>query len=96
MAKVKGDCSVACKKDKRVCWHDSCTIIKMLMTGKFLISNDQGFVRGATPAQLILSNEESRIYKEYDLEADQLALDAKAEKDILRWRLNHQSLNDRV
>ena len=96
MAKVNGDCSAACKKDKRSCWHDSCTIVKMLMTGKFLIANDYGFVRGATPAQLTLTNEESRRYKEYDLEADQIDLDAQGERAILRWRLDHQSLNGRV
>lgn len=96
MAKVKGLCSVSCRRDFKSCWHKNCDIVKMLMTGKFLITNNSGFIRGVVPADLEFTEAESEQYQEYDLTLDQLGLDAQGERAVLRWNLNKNNANIRT
>tara|TARA_R110002020_G_scaffold317447_1_gene533049 strand:- start:247 stop:543 length:297 start_codon:yes stop_codon:yes gene_type:complete len=94
MAKVKGTCSATCKRDFKACWHKKCEIVKVLVTGKFLVINNSGFIRAAVPADLDFSESELEKYQEYDLTSDQLGLDAQGEREILRWKLKEKIANN--
>lgn len=93
MVKVKeknhGECELKCKIDTKSCWHKECKILKLFAVGTFLIENTGGYVRAAVPADLEFNNEETRKYQKYDLTADRLTLEAQAERDLLRWRLDN-------
>ena len=84
MASLKGQCSVACKGDKRSCWHTDCTILRRFTSGKFLIENRHGYVRAALPIELFFSISEENMYSQYNLTADELELDAAAERETMR------------
>lgn len=93
MASLKGQCSVACKGDTRSCWHMDCKITKRFTSGKFLIENRRGFIRAAAPADLVFSISEEREYSQYDLTADELELDAAADRETIRQNMEHKLRN---
>ena len=93
MASLKGQCSVACKGDKRSCWHSDCTILKRFQSGKFLIENRNGYIRAAVPAELLFSISEERDYAQYDLKADELDLEAEAARSAIRSSMVHKLQN---
>jgi len=82
MASLKGQCKIVCKGNKRYCWHEECTILKRFTSGKFLIENKNGYVRAAVPYDLIFSKAEKKIYKQYNLEANEWVLEAEGEKTV--------------
>ncbi len=84
MASLKGQCSVTCKGDKRACWHTDCTILRRFKSGKFLIENRHGYVRAAVPSDMFFSVSEEREYSEYNLRADELELEADADREKMR------------
>ena len=95
MAVIKGNCTINCKSDSRGCWHGSngqeCSVRRIFTSGKFLIENRAGYVRAAAPAELIFTEEEKIKYKDRDLEATNLDIEAEMERNILRWRIEHNS-----
>ena len=93
MASLKGQCSVACKGDKRSCWHMDCKILRRFKSGKFLIENSHNYVIAAVPADLFFSISEERDYSQYDLTADELELGAATERETLRQTMEHKLRN---
>ena len=87
MAALKGDCGVACKSDRRSCWHVHAKILRRFQSGKFLLENRHGYVRAAIPADIIFSNDEEREYSDYNLKADALELSAMYERELLRAKM---------
>ena len=84
MASLKGQCSMACKGDKRSCWHMDCKILRRFKSGKFLIENRHNYVRAAFPADLLFSISEEREYGQHNLTADSLDLEAEVAREALR------------
>jgi hypothetical protein len=68
MASLNGICTQACK-DKRVCWHVECKVIRVFTSGKFLVENRAGYVIAAVPAHLEFTEAEQENFKDYDLYA---------------------------
>ena len=91
MAALKSDCGVACKSDKRSCWHQDCTIVKRFTSGKFIIENKHGFIRAAVPADLYFTAAEEKLYRDYNLEADELELEAMYERLMLQARIKNMN-----
>jgi len=83
MASLKGQCALICTGNQRACWHQDCKILRRFTSGKFLIENKNGKVQAAVPYDLIFSNAEKNIYKQYNLEADAWVLEADAKNSIL-------------
>ena len=86
MASLRGDCSVACKTDKRSCWHSECKILRRFQSGKFLIENRHGFVRAAVPFEMHFSTAETSKYIDYEVILDDIELGAKLERELLKAR----------
>ena len=84
MVALKGQCSVSCKGDKRSCWHLDCKILRRFKSGKFLIENRYNYVRAAVPAALFFSISEESTYNQYNLTADELDLEAEADREEMR------------
>ena len=63
-----GICSRACK-DKRVCWHTECKVVRVFANGKFLIENKGGYVIASAPINLDFTEAEQEKFKDYDLYA---------------------------
>ena len=84
MASLKGQCSMACKGDKRSCWHMDCKILKRFRSGKFLIENRHGYIRAAIPVELFFSISEENQYSQYNLTADELDLEAEMDREAIR------------
>ena len=93
MVALKGQCSVACKGDKRSCWHMDCKILRRFTSGKFLIENRHNYVRAAGPADLLFSISEERAYSQYNLTADELELEAATDRETLRQTTAHKLRN---
>ena len=68
MASLHGNCNMACK-DKRVCWHVECKILRVFTSGKFLVENKGGYVIAVVPANLEFTETEQEKFKDYDLYA---------------------------
>ena len=68
MASLNGNCTLACK-DKRVCWHVECKVIRIFTSGMVLVENKAGYVIAAVPANLEFTDEEQEKFKNYDLYA---------------------------
>ena len=83
MASLKGQCELVCQGNQGTCWHQDCNILRRFASGKFLIENKNGHVRAVVPYDLIFSNAEKNIYKQYNLEADAWILEADAKNSIL-------------
>lgn len=97
MAALKGQCSPACHTDKRSCWHSESKILKRFRTGKFLIENRLGYVRGASPGELKFNDDEAHTYKDYDLEATEEDLEAEFDRQVLRAKYqNSRSTNRKM
>jgi len=73
MASLIGNCTPACK-DKRTCWHLECKVIRIFLSGKFLVENKQGYVIAVPPAHLEFTDEEREQYKDHDLYATEYEL----------------------
>jgi len=84
MASLKGQCSIACKGDKRSCWHMDCKILRRFSSGQFLIENTHGYARAAVPAALFFSISEESTYNQYNLTADELDLEAEVDRERMR------------
>ena len=84
MAALRGECSVACKSDRRSCWHTDGKILRRFQSGKFLIENRHGFVKAVLPFEIIFTSAEEQQYGDYNLGADALELDAMYERQRLR------------
>ena len=93
MASLKGQCSTACKGDKRSCWHTDCKILRRFKSGKFLIENRYHYVRAAVPAELLFAISEEREYSPYDLTADELELEAETDREYVRQATAHKLRN---
>ena len=57
MAALRSDCGVACKIDKRSCWHQDCKIVRRFTSGKFIIENNHGYIRAAVHADLYFTTD---------------------------------------
>jgi len=68
MASLNGICTQACK-DKRVCWHVHCEVLRIFTSGMVLVENKAGYVIAAVPANLEFTDEEQKKFKNYDLYA---------------------------
>jgi len=61
-----------------------CTIVRRFTTGRFLIENKHGYVRAASPIEMYFSVDEAKLYDKYNLNADDLELNAELERKFLR------------
>ena len=89
MAALRSDCGVACRSDSKSCWHHDCKIVKRFTSGKFMIENKHGFIRAAVPADLYFTTDEEKLYRDYNLEADELELEAMNERLMLQARIKN-------
>jgi hypothetical protein len=88
MVSLKGICTVACKGDKRTCWHTDCIILKQFTSGKFLIENANGYVRAAASTDLLFSVSDENKYNKYNMkfssDVDDVEERAEAEREQIR------------
>ena len=88
MASLMGNCTLACK-DNRSCWHLECKVIRIFLSGKFLVENKQGYVIAVPPANLEFTDTEREQYKSHDLYANEYDL-ASIEGYQLFLQKNHR------
>jgi hypothetical protein len=59
MGHLKGSCQDSCYADKRNCYHNiTCKILKQFTSGKWLIENPSGYVRGVESYEMIFNDGE--------------------------------------
>ena len=54
-----------------------------------MIENKHGFIRAAVPADLYFTTDEEKLYRDYNLEADELELEAMNERLMLQARIKN-------
>ena len=59
----------------------------------FIIENNNGYIRAAVPADLYFTTDEEKLYRDYNLEADELELEAINERLKLQARIKNMNSN---